>query len=107
MIVLKDNKAKFGIDFNENKNILDSLTTITSKALRNRVAGYITRFLKNELIELEEAENMKKLEQTEEQNELAESITEPVSKETIAVKHPKVHGGKGSTEDTLSTGLED
>ena len=53
MIVLKDNKAKFGIDFNENKNILDSLSTITSKSLRNRVAGYITRLLKNESIELE------------------------------------------------------
>ena len=55
MIVLKDNKAKFGIDFNENKNVLDSLSTITSKALRNRVAGYITRFLKNESIELEKS----------------------------------------------------
>ena len=64
MIVLKDNKAKFGVDFNENKNILDSLSTITSKALRNRVAGYITRLLKNESIELEKVENMKKQEQT-------------------------------------------
>ena len=81
MIVLKDNKAKFGVDFNENKNILDSLTTITSKALRNRVAGYITRLLKNESIELEKEENMKKQEQTEEQNEPVEPVTESVSKE--------------------------
>ena len=81
MIVLKDNKAKFGIDFNENKNILDSLSTITSKALRNRVAGYITRFLKNELIELEKAENMKKQEQTEEQNEPEDPVTESVPEE--------------------------
>ena len=82
MIVLKDNKAKFGIDFNENKNILDSLSTITSKALRNRVAGYITRFLKNELIELEKAETMKKQEQTEEQNEPVDPVTESVAEET-------------------------
>ena len=81
MVVLKDNKAKFGVDFNENKNILDSLTTITSKALRNRVAGYITRLLKNESIELEKEENMKKQEQTEEQNEPVEPVTESVSKE--------------------------
>ena len=81
MIVLKDNKAKFGVDFNENKNILDGLTTITSKALRNRVAGYITRLLKNESIELEKAENMKKQEQTEEQNESVEPVLESVSKE--------------------------
>ena len=86
MVVLKDNKAKFGVDFNENKNILDSLTTITSKALRNRVAGYITRLLKNESIELEKEENMKKQEQTEEQNEPVEPVTESVSKETLQAK---------------------
>ena len=83
MIVLKDNKAKFGVDFNENKNILDSLSTITSKALRNRVAGYITRLLKNESIELEKVENMKKQEQVEDQNEPVEPVTESVSKETL------------------------
>ena len=82
MIVLKDNKAKFGIDFNENKNVLGSLSTITSKSLRNRVAGYITRFLKNESIELEKVENMKKQEQTEEQNEPVDPVTESVSEET-------------------------
>ena len=82
MIVLKDNKSKFGIDFNENKNVLDSLSTITSKSLRNKVAGYITRFLKNELIELEKAETMKKQEQTEEQNEPVDPVTESVSEET-------------------------
>ena len=82
MIVLKDNKAKFGIDFNENKNILDSLSKITSKSLRNRVAGYITRLVKNELIELQKVENMKKQEQTEKQNEPTDLVTESVSEET-------------------------
>ena len=86
MIVLKDNKAKFGVDFNENKNILDSLSTITSKALRNRVAGYITRLLKNESIELEKVENMKKQEQVEDQNEPVEPVTESVSKEAPLAK---------------------
>jgi len=81
MIVLKDNKAKFGVDFNENKKILDSLSTITSKALRNRVAGYITRLLKNESIELEKVENMKKQEQVEDQNEPEDLVTESVSEE--------------------------
>ena len=81
MIVLKDNKAKFGIDFNENKNVLDSLSTITSKSLRNKVAGYITRLLKNESIELEKVENMKKQEQVEDQNEPEDLVTESVSEE--------------------------
>ena len=88
MLVLKDNKTKFGIDFNENKITLDSLSTITSKALRNRVAGYITRFLKNESIELKKVENMKKQEQTEEQNELVDPVTESVSEKTPLTETP-------------------
>ena len=83
MLVLKDNKTKFSIDFNENKITLDSLSTITSKSLRNRVAGYITRLLRNESIELEKAENMKKQDQIEEQNEPIDLVTESVSKETL------------------------
>jgi len=114
VIVLKDNKAKFGTDFNENKNTLDSLSTITSKSLRNRVAGYITRLLKNELIELEKTENMKSQQQAEEQNEPAVSKADDIAvlaplepKETIAVKHSKVHDGKDSTTDNLNTKIED
>ena len=83
MIVLKDNKTKFGIDFNENKITLDSLSTITSKALRNRVAGYITRLLRNESIALEKLESVKRQEQKEEQNEPIDLVTESVSKETL------------------------
>ena len=113
-MLFRSNKAKFGTDFNENKNTLDSLSTITSKSLRNRVAGYITRLLKNELIELEKTENMKNQQQTEEQNEPAVSKADDIavlapldSKETIAVKHSKVHDDKDSTTDNLNTKIED
>ena len=34
---------KFTTDFETNKKLLESLTNISSKNLRNRVAGYITR----------------------------------------------------------------
>ena len=101
MIVLKDNKAKFGVDFNENKKILDSLSTITSKALRNRVAGYITRLLKNESIELEKVENMKKQEQTEEQfSEDTESTKDELkSSEAETVQPgPDIEGSKAYLE---------
>ena len=86
MIVLKDNKTKFGIDFNENKITLDSLSTITSKALRNRVAGYITRLLRNESIALEKLESVKKQEQIEEQNEPTDLVTESTSEETVQIE---------------------
>ena len=86
MLVLKDNKTKFGIDFNENKITLDSLSTITSKALRNRVAGYITRLLRNESIALEKLETVKKQEQIEEQNEPIDLVTESTSEETVQIE---------------------
>jgi len=37
---------KFITDFETNKKLLESLTNISSKNLRNRVAGYITRLQK-------------------------------------------------------------
>ncbi len=85
MTVLKENKDKFGINFDENKKTLNGLTIIRSKSLRNQIAGYITRFLKNELIESEKAKNMEKQE-LEDQNELTEPITESASTETVTAE---------------------
>jgi len=36
---------KFTVDFESNKEIVESLTNISSTKLRNRIAGYITRLL--------------------------------------------------------------
>jgi small subunit ribosomal protein S17e len=33
----------FGDDFEHNKELVDELTNIESKSVRNRVAGYVTR----------------------------------------------------------------
>jgi len=33
----------FGQDFEENKELVDELTNIESKGVRNRIAGYVTR----------------------------------------------------------------
>ena len=49
MEVLKDNKDMFGVNFDENKKALNKISTITSKILKNELAGYITKFIKNEL----------------------------------------------------------
>ena len=49
MEVLKDNKDMFGVNFDENKEALNKISTITSKILKNELAGYITKFIKNEL----------------------------------------------------------
>jgi len=62
--VLKDHKDKFGIDFRENKKILDQISIIRSKGLKNEIAGYITKFIKREQRDLEEkpSSNIDKLE---------------------------------------------
>ena len=49
MKVLKDNKDKFGTNFDENKEALNAISIIRSKMLKNELAGYITKFIKNEL----------------------------------------------------------
>jgi len=47
--ILKENKSMFGINFDENKQALNKISTITSKMLKNELAGYITKFIKNDL----------------------------------------------------------
>ena len=46
----------FGIDFEENKKALEELALIPSKQLRNRIAGYIAKSLKEDSSEGEEAQ---------------------------------------------------
>jgi len=46
--VLQDHKEKFGVDFAKNKQALNDICIITSKSLKNKLAGYITKFIKNE-----------------------------------------------------------
>ena len=48
MKVLQDNKEKFGVDFAKNKQALNDVCKISSKTLKNKLAGYITKFIKNE-----------------------------------------------------------
>ena len=70
MKVLEDNRDKFGINFDENKEVLNNISTITSKMLKNELAGYITKFIKNELRnETEKAESVENEEQLLEDTE--------------------------------------
>lgn len=49
MEVLGKHKDMFGIDFSNNKKMLDEISIIRSKGLKNEIAGYITKLLKKEL----------------------------------------------------------
>ena len=57
MTVLGDHKDKFGASFDDNKKILNDISTIRSKSLKNKIAGYITKLIKNEIRNNAEKEN--------------------------------------------------
>ncbi|TBR22254.1 MAG: hypothetical protein EPO63_07615 [Candidatus Nitrosotenuis sp.] len=40
--------AKFTTDFGENKKVLEQVSIIRSKGLKNEIAGYITKYIKRE-----------------------------------------------------------
>ena len=96
MEVLKDSRDMFGVDFDKNKEALNQISTIRSKILKNELAGYITKFIKNELRN-EEAKT-RAVESEEEISEEAaptqtESKNEPVVEESPTEKadeEPKV-----------------
>lgn len=56
MEILNSHKEQFGIDFNDNKKNLDQFSIIRSKGLKNEIAGYITKFLKHEMLDKKKQE---------------------------------------------------
>ena len=57
MMVLDDHKDQVGGSFDDNKKILNNISTIRSKSLKNKIAGYITKLIKNETRTNAEKEN--------------------------------------------------
>ncbi|MEJ5293495.1 MAG: 30S ribosomal protein S17e [Candidatus Methanosuratincola sp.] len=88
----------FTIDFEENKKLVQQYTDITSKRLKNRVAGYITRLKVNEKkreeVEAAEAEKVEESEPKQaldiegEPREIEEVAEEPESKEGETTAEP-------------------
>ncbi len=84
--VLDKHKSKFGEDFADNKKILDEVSIVRSKGLKNKIAGYITKFIKKEIREEKSKQaqiissQSEELEENQVQAETPESTI--VSKET-------------------------
>ena len=87
MEVLKDNKDMFGDSFDQNKESLNKISTITSKMLKNELAGYITKFIKNEL--RNEAEKTKLVETKENSSVDIESSKDESKSEVVAEESSK------------------
>jgi small subunit ribosomal protein S17e len=77
--ILEKDKDKFGTDFLENKKVLDKISIIRSKELKNELAGYITKFIKREIRAKEEQlEKEKQIEQETSQAERPSNISEEI-----------------------------
>jgi len=81
--VLDKHKSKFGEDFADNKKILDEVSIVRSKSLKNKIAGYITRFIKKEIREEKSKQERITSSQSEElvENEVQAETTEPTTTE--------------------------
>ena len=58
--ILRRYPQSFSSDFENNKKVLEELAVISSKQLRNHVAGYLAKALKENVVE-EEAEQETKV----------------------------------------------
>ena len=113
MEVLKDHKDKFGVSFDENKEALNKISTITSKILKNELAGYITKFIKNELRNEEETWKTKR--EVRERFELSQisEDTKPSkdeSKSEVIVEEPTKDESKSEViveKSSAATELQD
>ena len=70
MTVLGDHKDKFGASFDDNKKILNDISIIRSKSLKNKIAGYITKLIKNEIRINAEKENQQSDQETNTDTEI-------------------------------------
>ena len=49
MDIINNNTDSFGTDFTENKKILNKISIVRSKGLKDQIAGYITNFIKKQI----------------------------------------------------------
>ena len=73
--VLDKHKSKFNESFSDNKKSLDKVTIIRSKGLKNEIAGYITKFIKNE--KREEEMKLSQAAAAQEETPIEEIVEEP------------------------------
>lgn len=85
MEILEDNKEKFGTDFIENKKILEDISIVRSKELKNELAGFITKIIKREIRDNEEKlANEAEVAKKESSEEIPSSNNEQSTEEAIS-----------------------
>ena len=102
MEVLKDNRDIFGDNFDQNKQALNKISTITSKMLKNELAGYITKFIKNELRNKDEKS---KLVEKEENSSVDIESSKDESKSEVVAEESSKDESKSKAMDSSTAEL--
>ena len=88
--ILNEYQNKFGTDFSNNKQLLNEISVIRSKSLKNKIAGYITKILqrkqkfedrKQQLVENDKKELVRNKSKSQ---PTSEPTSEPTEEKTIA-----------------------
>ena len=103
--VLDGHKSKFGEDFVDNKKVLNEISIIRSKGLKNKMAGYITKFVKKEI--REEKAKQSRIESSKSEQQMQDQtdtvIVEPA---IIEEETPETVTETTSVEETPETVTE-
>ena len=81
--VLDEHKSKFGEDFVENKKALNQISIIRSKGLKNKIAGYITRFIKKQIREEKVKQDRSNYDSSNTEKQESEDVSETVEEITL------------------------
>ena len=79
--VLNGHKSKFGEDFVDNKKALNEISIIRSKGLKNKIAGYITKFVKKEI--REEKAKQARIESSKSDQQMEDQTNATISESAI------------------------
>ena len=103
--VLDGHKSKFGEDFVDNKKALNEISIIRSKGLKNKIAGYITKFIKKEI--REEKAKQSRIESSKSEQQM-EDQTDTVISESVIIEEetPETVTETASVEETPETVTE-
>ena len=99
-MILDDYKDQFGSSFDDNKKILNDISIIRSKSLKNKIAGYITKLIKNEIRINAEKENQQSDQKTTADTEIPVDTDKTESTESPTKDTDKTESTESPTKDT-------
>ena len=97
--VLDEHKSEFGVDFADNKKVLDQISIIRSKSLKNKISGYITRLIKKEI--REEKTKQAQIESSQSEEPIEKEVQPETSEPTTVSKETSTEDVEEKTETTV------